>query len=58
MLMTSRIRRDQDRLKLHALLLEGARSKPVGEADAAYFEALRRSPRTEAARGSTPKPRR
>jgi antitoxin ParD1/3/4 len=35
------IRRDQDRLKLRAALLEGANSKPTGPADAAYFESLR-----------------
>jgi antitoxin ParD1/3/4 len=35
------IRRDQERLRLRALLLEGAESPPSGRADAAYFEALR-----------------
>ena len=35
------IRRDQDRLRLRGLLLEGAESPPSGEADAAYFKGLR-----------------
>lgn len=35
------IRRDQDRLSLRALMLEGAESALGGEADAAYFTALR-----------------
>ena len=35
------IRRDQDRLQLRALLLEGAASRVTGEADAAYFARLR-----------------
>jgi antitoxin ParD1/3/4 len=35
------IRRDQDRLKLRAALLEGANSKVFGPADATYFESLR-----------------
>lgn len=35
------IRRDQDRLSLRALMLEGAESAPSDEADAAYFTALR-----------------
>lgn len=35
------IRRDQERLHLRALLLEGAESLPSGEADAGYFQALR-----------------
>jgi antitoxin ParD1/3/4 len=35
------IRRDQDRVKLRALVLEGARSERSGPADAAYFAALR-----------------
>jgi antitoxin ParD1/3/4 len=35
------IRRDQERLKLRAALLEGASSRPAGPADAAYFESLR-----------------
>lgn len=36
------IRRDQDRSRMRALLLEGLRSAPAGPADAAYFDALRR----------------
>ena len=35
------IRRDQDRLRLRALLLEGAQSPSSGEADADYFQTLR-----------------
>ena len=35
------IRKDQDRQRLRALLLEGANSPPGQEADARYFEALR-----------------
>ena len=43
------IRRDQERLRLRALMLEGAESPVTGEADALYFAALR-------ARVSSPKP--
>jgi antitoxin ParD1/3/4 len=35
------IRRDQERLRLRALLLEGAESPVTGEANAEYFQALR-----------------
>ena len=35
------IRRDQDRLRLRSLLLEGASSAPTAEADPAYFSGLR-----------------
>ncbi len=35
------IRRDQDRLRLRNLLLEGAQSKATGPADADYFTSLR-----------------
>ena len=35
------IRRDQDRLQLRGLLLDGAVSPPAAPADAAYFEGLR-----------------
>lgn len=35
------IRMDQDRLRLRALLLEGASSAPSQPADPAYFRALR-----------------
>jgi antitoxin ParD1/3/4 len=35
------IRRDQERLRLRALLLQGAESPVTGQADAAYFQALR-----------------
>jgi len=44
------IRRDQDRLRLRSLLLEGAESPASGEADAAYFHAIR-------ARAAAQKPR-
>lgn len=36
------IRKDQQRLELRSLLLEGGLSAPAGEADKAYFEALRK----------------
>jgi antitoxin ParD1/3/4 len=35
------IRRDQERQRLRALLLEGAESPVSGKSDAGYFEALR-----------------
>jgi len=35
------IRRDQDRLRLRELLLEGAASPPAAPADAEYFDGLR-----------------
>ena len=35
------IRRDQDRLKLRSLILEGAKGQVTGEADAQYFLNLR-----------------
>lgn len=35
------IRRDRDRNHLRALLLEGVKSPPAGEADAEWFERLR-----------------
>ena len=35
------IRRDQDRLKLRGLLLDGAQSRPTGIGDADYFASLR-----------------
>lgn len=36
------IRRDQDRIHLRALLLEGAASKPSQPVNAQYFDSLRR----------------
>ena len=36
------IRRDRDRLRLRALLLDGAGSEPEGPADAAWFGRMRR----------------
>jgi antitoxin ParD1/3/4 len=47
------IRRDQERLRMRALLLEGAESPVSGKADAGYFEALR----TRARVGRTPRRR-
>ena len=44
------IRRDQDRVQLREMLLEGAASAPVGEADAAYFDGLRDQIRKRAKR--------
>ena len=35
------IRKDQERLELRGLLLDGARSQPGAAADGAYFAALR-----------------
>lgn len=37
----SLIRKDQDRMHLRNLLLEGARSRTLGVADADYFDRLR-----------------
>ena len=36
------VRRDQERLQLRALIIDGARSPITGEADARYFAGLRR----------------
>ena len=44
------IRRDQDRRRLRALVLEGASSQPGSVADSAYFDTLRRSVRKRARR--------
>ena len=46
--MRELIRRDQDRERLRALLLDGAESEPAGVADAAYFERLRARVRGDA----------
>jgi antitoxin ParD1/3/4 len=35
------IRKDQERTRLRAILIEGATSPPVGPADGAYFDGLR-----------------
>ena len=40
-LKRSLIRRDQERMRLREMLLEGAKSAPTGEADEAYFVVLR-----------------
>lgn len=42
------IRKDQDRTRLRALLLKGARSAPGGAADERYFDRLRRGVRKRA----------
>lgn len=42
------IRKDQDRLRLRRLLLEGAASAPGAPADSAYFESLRADVRRRA----------
>ena len=44
------IRKDQDRLRLRALLLEGSASSPAGPVDSAYFDALRGRVRRRARR--------
>ena len=41
------IRRDHARRQLRAALLEGANSPVAGDADAAYFESLRKSVETD-----------
>jgi len=46
--MRELIRRDQDRERLRALLLDGAEPEPAGVADAAYFERLRARVRKDA----------
>lgn len=45
------IRKDQDRLHLRNLLLEGASSAPTAPADSAYFNALRERVRAVAQHG-------
>ena len=35
------IRKDQDRLQLRAMLMDGGNSKPAAPADSSYFDALR-----------------
>lgn len=44
------IRKDQDRSRLRELLLDGARSEPVGEFDKTYFDRLRSVIKTAPAR--------
>jgi len=46
--MRELIRKDRDRQRLRALLLEGAESEPAGVADAGYFERSRTSVRKDA----------
>jgi antitoxin ParD1/3/4 len=43
--MRELIRRDQDRLHLRGLLLDGVASAPTAPADTAYFDALRQGVR-------------
>jgi antitoxin ParD1/3/4 len=47
------IRKDQDRLHLRNLLLEGASSAPTAPADSAYFNALRERVRAVAQNGAS-----
>jgi len=47
------IRKDQDRQKLRALLLDGASSPQAAPADQAYFDSLRASLRGTQIRGKT-----
>jgi antitoxin ParD1/3/4 len=42
------IRKDQQRLQLRGLLLQGGRSAPAAEADKAYFDGLREKVRAGA----------
>ena len=42
------IRREQDRLQLRELVLDGAAAPRTGEADASYFDALRSRVRAQA----------
>jgi len=44
------IRKDQERSRLRAMLIEGAASQPVGSADGAYFDGLRNSARRHSKR--------
>ena len=44
------IRKDQDRNLLRELLLDGARSEPIGQFDQSYFDSLRTAIKTTAAR--------
>ena len=46
------IRKDQDRLQLRGLLLEGAASAPAGRADPIYFKGLRDRTRKAAKLGA------
>jgi antitoxin ParD1/3/4 len=51
------IRREQDRLELRRLVLEGAGSPRTGEADAHYFDSLRARARAPATKAATSKAR-
>ena len=44
------IRKDQERTRLRGLLLEGTASQPIGSADGAYFDGLRKRIRRRAKR--------
>jgi len=49
------IRKDQDRLRLRGLLLEGAASEQTGAVDSNYFEHLRALARAPARAATRPK---
>ncbi|MDB5861647.1 MAG: addiction module antitoxin [Ramlibacter sp.] len=49
------IRREQDRLELRKLILDGAGSPRTGEADAPYFDALRARARAPTAKSAARK---
>jgi antitoxin ParD1/3/4 len=44
------IRKDQERTRLRTILIEGAASAPVGLADVAYFDGLRKRVRRRGSR--------
>ena len=44
------IRKDQERTRLRAIMIDGAASPPVGPADSAYFDGLRNGVRRRGAR--------
>jgi antitoxin ParD1/3/4 len=44
------IRKDQERTRLRAILIEGGASPPVGPADGAYFDGLRNRVRRRGSR--------
>jgi antitoxin ParD1/3/4 len=44
------IRKDQERTRLRVILIEGAASAPVGPADGAYFDGLRKRVRRRGSR--------
>jgi antitoxin ParD1/3/4 len=52
------VRRDQQRVQLRALLMEGARSPLAGEGDARYFTGLRQRIKAAQSPAARPKPAR